>query len=336
MSRPPTFTPPPGVDARRLKTARGDFATLDARPAGKAKGTVLLLPGFTGSKEDFIALLKPLADAGYRAVSVDGRGQYETPGPPHDELPYAQDELAQDVLAQADALSQADALTQADALPQPDAVATAPHLLGHSLGGLIARAAALRAAALRAATLRTPAPTFASLTLMASGPAQIAPSQQARAKMLTDALGVLSMDEAWAAIQAMEPPEETDLDGDALRARWLRHSPAQLIATGKQLCVEPDRVTELAALPLPKHVISGERDDTWPIPWLDEMAERLRAHRTVIAGAEHSPNTDRPTETAAALIAFWDRIAPTSSETSQQLEQPVASGRSATSPSDWS
>ncbi|MEV0525639.1 alpha/beta hydrolase [Streptomyces sp. NPDC050439] len=291
MSRPPTFTPPPGVDARRLRTARGDFAALDARPAGKAKGTVLLLPGFTGSKEDFIALLEPIADAGYRAVSVDGRGQYESEGPTHDELPYAQDELAQDVLAQAAAL------TQADTDPHP------PHLLGHSLGGVIARAATLRAA-----TQQAPAPTFASLTLMASGPAQIAPSQQARAKMLTDALGVLSMDEAWAAIQAMDPPEETDLDGDALRVRWLRHSPAQLIATGKQLCVEPDRVAELAALPLPKHVISGERDDTWPIPWLDDMAARLHAHRTVIAGAEHSPNTDRPAETAAALIAFWDRI----------------------------
>ncbi|MGW7066433.1 alpha/beta fold hydrolase [Streptomyces sp. NPDC054855] len=299
MSRPPTFTPPPGVDARRLRTARGDFAVLDARPAGQAKGTVLLLPGFTGSKEDFIALLKPIADAGYRAVSVDGRGQYETPGPADDELPYAQDELAQDVLAQVDALTQAG--TEADPLTQPDGVARAPHLLGHSLGGLIARAAVLRAAGLGART-------FASLTLMASGPAQITPSQQARAKMLTDALGVLSMDEAWAAIQAMDPPEETDLDGDALRARWLRHSPAQLIATGKQLCVEPDRVTELAALPLRKHVISGERDDTWPIPWLDDMAARLHAHRTVIAGAEHSPNTDRPAETAAALIAFWDRM----------------------------
>ncbi|MGW6027654.1 alpha/beta fold hydrolase [Streptomyces sp. NPDC055099] len=294
MSRPPTFTPPPGVDARRLRTARGDFAALDARPAGKAKGTVLLLPGFTGSKEDFIALLKPIADAGYRAVSVDGRGQYESEGPTDDELPYAQDELAQDVLAQVDALAHVHLGDEID--PHP------PHLLGHSLGGLIARAAALRAPAL------TPTPTFASLTLMASGPAHIAPSQQARAKMLTDALGVLSMDEAWAAIQAMDPPEETDLDGDALRARWLRHSPAQLIATGKQLCVEPDRVAELAALPLPKHVISGERDDTWPIPWLDDMAARLHAHRTVIAGAEHSPNTDRPEETAAALIAFWDRI----------------------------
>ncbi|MEU6677533.1 alpha/beta hydrolase [Streptomyces sp. NPDC046925] len=310
MSRPPTFTPPPGVDARRLRTVRGDFAVLDARPAGEATGTVLLLPGFTGSKEDFIALLRPLSDAGYRAVAVDGRGQYETQGPEKDETPYAQGELAQDVLAQADALtradkpSEADALTrtnepsEADAPPQADGTLSTPlHLLGHSLGGQIARAAVLSA----------PAETFASLTLMASGPAAISPPQQARAKMLADALAVMSMAEAWAAIQAFDPPEDTDVDGDALRERWLRHSPAQLIATGKQLCVEPDRVTELAALPLRKHVISGERDDTWPVPWLDEMARRLAAHRTVIGGAEHSPNTDRPAETAAALIAFWDQ-----------------------------
>ena len=90
-------------------------------------------------------------------------------------------------------------------------------------------------------------------------------------------------------------------------ARWLLHSPAQLIATAKQLSTEPDRVAELAALPLPKHVLSGERDDTWPLPLLDGMAERLHAHRTVIRGAEHSPNTDRPTETAAALSSFWDQ-----------------------------
>lgn len=71
---------------------------------------------------------------------------------------------------------------------------------------------------------------------------------------------------------------------------------------------EPDRVAELAAVPLPVHVLSGERDDTWPVPLLDDMARRLGAHRTRIAGAEHSPNTDRPQETAAAIAAFWDSL----------------------------
>lgn len=67
-------------------------------------------------------------------------------------------------------------------------------------------------------------------------------------------------------------------------------------------------MAELAAVPLPLHVLSGERDDTWPVPLLDEMAQRLGARRTRIAGAEHSPNTDRPEQTAAALVSFWDSL----------------------------
>ncbi|GGV01732.1 alpha/beta fold hydrolase [Streptomyces spectabilis] len=294
MSRPPTFSPPPGTRARVLETARGAFAVLDAapaRPTGEAgevsevKGVALLLPGFTGSKEDFIALLRPLAAAGYRAVAVDGRGQYESAGP-DDESAYALGELARDALAQADALD--------------GPAAGPPHLVGHSLGGLIARRAALLA----------PTGTFASLTLMSSGPGRIAPSQRTRATLLTDALATHSMAAVWEAMRAMDPPEDAEVDGGAdngaLRARWLRNNPAQLIATGKQLCVEPDRVAELAALELPVHVLSGEHDDTWPVPLLDDMARRLGAHRTVVTGADHSPNTDRPEATAAALVSFWD------------------------------
>jgi pimeloyl-ACP methyl ester carboxylesterase len=55
-------------------------------------------------------------------------------------------------------------------------------------------------------------------------------------------------------------------------------------------------------------VLSGAFDDTWPVPLLDEMAVRLGARRTVIDGAEHSPNTDRPLPTARALADFWDGL----------------------------
>ncbi|MFJ2392027.1 alpha/beta fold hydrolase [Streptomyces sp. NPDC087843] len=288
MSRPPSFIPPAGARAYRLDTARGEFAVIEAGTA--VRGTALLLPGFTGSKEDFIALHEPLAARGYRTVAVDGRGQFESDGPEHDETAYAQDELARDVLAQAAAL------------------ATPVHLVGHSLGGQVSRAA----------VLLDPAP-FASLTLMSSGPAQISGSQQQRVKLLRDALAVMDMGQVWEAIQAMEPPEETETgeldagldDRDDLRRRWLATSPAQLIATGRQLCTEPDRVAELAAVRLPKHVLSGSHDDTWPVELLDDMAVRLDARRTVVQGAEHSPNTDQPLPTARALADFWDRTTAT-------------------------
>ncbi|MEV3950159.1 alpha/beta fold hydrolase [Streptomyces halstedii] len=281
MSRPPTFVPPPCARARVLATGRGDFAVLDAAPRTPAHATALLLPGYTGSKEDFVALLEPLTDAGFRVVSVDGRGQYETHGPDQQSA-YAQVELARDVLAQADALG-----------------AERPvHLLGHSLGGQIARAAVLLDAA-----------PFRSLTLMSSGPAEIVPAQQKKARMLSDALAGLTMDEVWTAMRELDPPEDADTDdGEDLRRRWLRHNPAQLIATGAQLSTEPDRVDELAALGLPVHVVSGESDDVWPVPSLDAMARRLGARRTVIEGAEHSPNTARPGPTAAALAAFWNTV----------------------------
>ncbi|MFF8830239.1 alpha/beta fold hydrolase [Streptomyces sp. NPDC015131] len=284
MSRPPTFVPPPCARARTLRTARGDFAVLDAAPAdGTApRGTALLLPGYTGSKEDFIAMLEPLAAAGWRTVAVDGRGQYETPGPP-DQQAYEQDELARDVLAQAEALG-----------------AGRVHLLGHSLGGQIARAA----------VLLDPEP-FLTLTLMSSGPARVAPEQQEKIRLLSGALTVMTMDGVWQAMRALDPPEDAEETGAAredLRHRWLLHNPAQLLATGRRLSTEPDRVDELAALcpPPAVHVISGVRDDTWPVSLLDAMAVRLGARRTLVEGAEHSPNTDRPEETAAAVAHFWE------------------------------
>lgn len=178
MSKPPCLTLPSAARAYLLATDRGGFAVQEA--GEPLRGTALLVPGFTGSKEDFIGLLEPLAAAGYRVVAVDGRGQYESPGP-REESAYALEELARDVLAQARALG-----------------AGPVHLVGHSLGGLISRAA----------VLRDPSP-FASLTLMSSGPAAISEGQQARTKLLVAALEAMGgdMPGIWAAMRAHDPQD---------------------------------------------------------------------------------------------------------------------------------
>ncbi|WP_411102024.1 alpha/beta fold hydrolase [Streptomyces sp. cmx-4-9] len=282
MSKPTFLTLPPAARAHRLVTARGVFAVHEA--GTPERGTALLVPGFTGSKEDFIALLEPLAAAGYRVVAVDGRGQYESPGP-REEAAYALEELARDLLAQAAALGGGPV-----------------HLVGHSLGGLVSRAA----------VLRDPAP-FASLTLLSSGPAAIEEAQQARTKLLVAALEALGddMPALWAAMRAQDPPEAA---GDSpelarfLRERWLATVPEQLMATSRALISEPDRVDELAAVELPKLVLSGTVDYAWPVPLMDDMARRLGAQRVVVPDAEHSPNAENPQVTAGALSAFWNSL----------------------------
>src|SRR5438067_617652 len=76
----------PDVARRRtLDTRDGRLAALEATPKAAllppGRCAAVLLPGFTGSKEDFIPLLPPIAVAGYRVISYDQRGQFESIGP---------------------------------------------------------------------------------------------------------------------------------------------------------------------------------------------------------------------------------------------------------------
>jgi pimeloyl-ACP methyl ester carboxylesterase len=286
MSRPPSLTLPQHAHAYRLNTARGSFAVLDCPPCHDTApvGTVLMVPGFIGSKEDFLPLLGPLSAAGYRAVAVDGRGQYESGGPT-DEGAYAQAELAADVVAQTAALGDGPV-----------------HLLGHSMGGLTARAAVLN-------TWPSAQP-WASLTLMSSGPAAIEEGQQARIRLLGEVLPVLGKEAVWRELQKLEERAEAPPEVAAfLHRRWVTTTDAQLLTTGRQLIDEPDRVAELAAVPLPILVLSGTSDYAWPAPWQDDMARRLAARRVVIPGCDHSPNVEDPGATARALVAFWRSVA---------------------------
>ncbi len=290
MSTPTSLALPDGVRRTEIRTSRGAFAALDALPVPGVceRETALLIPGYTGSKEDFLALLDPLAAAGRRVVAMDMRGQYQTAGAP--DPAYSAAALGADIAAVARA-------------------ADARHLLGHSYGGLVAREAMLDFLA---------DDGIESFTLMSSGPAGLTGP---RADEIRTALAGLGVREG-ASIPASLPIKElweSHLEPQAvaagvpdvivafLRERMLGNDPDGLVHMARHLLTAPDRTDELTrAIGIPMLVIYGENDDSWSPATQEEMARRLGAKRVCIPGAVHSPNVEAPATTASALTEFWD------------------------------
>jgi pimeloyl-ACP methyl ester carboxylesterase len=260
-----------------LSVPSGRVAVLDAAPTGQPRGTALLVPGYTGSKEDFAAVLEPLAGAGYRAVAMDQPGQYQSPGPDERER-YTVPWLGSVVGEVAEAL---------DAGPV--------HLLGHSFGGLVARAAVLAAPA-----------RFRSLVLLCSGPSAIDGGRKERMARL-EPYASYGMAVLYAAMVAEDPayvPEAGPL-AEFLRERFVASSMAGLLGMGDAILSEPDHVAPLRETGVPILVCFGENDDAWLPDVQRQMAVRLGAQLTVIEGAAHSPAAEAPGPTSAALAAFW-------------------------------
>jgi len=178
------------------------------------------------------------------------------------------------------------------------------HLLGHSFGGLVARAA----------VLRDPA-RFSSLVLLDSGPASISPERDARLIALADALPALGLAPVWQIMQALEleagnhPPADPRV-AEFLERRFLAHDPLSLAAMARLLATEPDRTDELAAvagLAGRTLVAFGAADDAWSPEIQVETASRLRAQTVSFPEAAHSPAAEAPEPTAKALVTFWQR-----------------------------
>ena len=68
-----------GGERTIVDTPSGPVAALRSGEAGDPP--VLLLPGYTGSKEDFAPLMLPLAQARFAVTAIDLPGQFESAGP---------------------------------------------------------------------------------------------------------------------------------------------------------------------------------------------------------------------------------------------------------------
>ena len=122
MTLQPKVELPTYASAYTIDINGAQLALLDYAPVA-SHGTVHLVHGFTGSKEDFSALAPLIAEQGYRVIAHDHRGCHQsshTPGA------YSLAQLASDVIAVQRALGLRHV-----------------HLLGHSFGGIVARHAAL-------------------------------------------------------------------------------------------------------------------------------------------------------------------------------------------------
>lgn len=278
------------VQLDMLDVPGGPLAVLRAEPAGRRRSLVLLVPGYTGSKEDFRLLVPPLLEAGHPVVLLDQRGQHQSPGLEPLEA-YTTEALAADLLAVVDELREGPV-----------------HLVGHSFGGLVCRAAVLQ---------RPEA--FRSLVLMSSGPAALT-GPRVQVLPLMRPLAEQGMPAVVAAVDAMNAADVRWVALDAstqafLRERMLASSARALLGMADSLTSEPDRVAELRGTGLPVLVLHGEGDDAWTPAIQRDMAERLGAAYAVIPDAVHSPAVEQPEATAKALLAFLPEPPPVAAST---------------------
>ncbi|MFB9678102.1 alpha/beta fold hydrolase [Streptosporangium vulgare] len=282
MSTPRFLTLPPGVRSRQIETAVGAFAVLEALPVSgiPERWPALLVPGLTGSKEDFIAVLQTLAQSGRQVVAIDMRGQFETSGP-DDRSAYTCAALGNDV----------------DVLAQVIGHGGPIHLVGHSFGGLVTREAVIDG--------RT---RFVSYTLMSSGPAAIVGPRERAGRFMVSELPGVGLEHLWHT--RMEPEALASGVSDEiiafLRKRLFANSPVGMLTMTEEVLSAPDRCDELTQVGIDTLVLYGEHDDGWPPHMQSEMARRLDADCVVVPGSAHSPAVEAPETTAAALIRFWN------------------------------
>jgi 3-oxoadipate enol-lactonase len=233
----------------------------------------LLVHGFGGAKEDFTDHLPALGEHA-TAVVFDHRGHGESDHPA-DEAAYSLDRLV------------ADTLGVADALGFPSF-----RLLGHSMGGMVARRLVL-----------AHPDRVEALVLMdtASGPPP-------GIKPETVALGIeIARRDGMAVLRKVQ--DELDPLGTPANQRLLAERPGyrefcarkwealsreMWIAVVSDLVRQPDQLDAMGTIACPTLVVVGEQDEMFVAPSRD-MADTVPGARlVVIPDAGHSPQFENP------------------------------------------
>ena len=241
---------------------------------------VVLVPGVTGSKEDFILMMPLLAAAGFRVESFDMAGQYESwaAGPENASPPrnrYDHELFVDDLISVLEAGS------------------TPVHVLGYSFAGTVAQLAFVQRPDL-----------FLSLTLLSAPPQ---PGQGFRGVKRLGPFTGLTTGRIGAALMIWGvwnnfthvPPKRLEF----VRHRFSftrRSSVADIIRLMKRA---PDVRAVLAAADIPKLVAVGEHD-LWPLALHAALAESIGA-RLAVYRTGHSPCETAPHQLVRDMLALF-------------------------------
>jgi pimeloyl-ACP methyl ester carboxylesterase len=271
-----------------MRVTTDDGVELAVETGGSGPG-LLLVHGFGGAKEDFADHLPHLAED-HTVVVFDHRGHGESDCP-SDPAAYSFDRLVADTVAVADTLG----------------IGTF-RLLGHSMGGMVARRVALQHEARVEAlvlmdTAPGPIPSF-DAELMEIG-ADVALTQgKAALKELLDLAAPLNTP-AYERVLLERPgyQEFQDRKWDALsEIMW----GALVVAIARQA----DDLPEMRALTCPTLVIVGEQDEAFLGP-SRAMADAIRdARLVVVPDAGHSPQFENPDLWFDTLHGFLRALEP--------------------------
>lgn len=265
--------PPEGSVRSWFSAPSGDLAVVSL--GDPAQPRVVLVPGATGSKEDFALMLPLLAQAGYFAQSFDIAGQYESHAAGANSA-YTYELFVADLIA--------------------FLVAGAPaHLLGYSFAGIVAQLVAIRRPDLvRSLTLLTTPPgsgnVFASMKWL--GP--LAPITTPRRGAGLMIWGIVTN-------KNRVPPRRLEF----VRSRFALTSRRSVDEIVGLMMTAPDLRSRVRTLQIPKLVVAGSHD-LWPLAAHARFAHDLDAEfRAYPTG--HSPSETTPHQLTADLLDLYSR-----------------------------
>jgi pimeloyl-ACP methyl ester carboxylesterase len=265
---------PEGTVRSRFAAPSGQLAVIAL--GDPAHPRVVLAPGVTGSKEDFILIMPALAEAGFYVQALDIAGQYESgqAGPARGRR-YDYDLFVDDMVAFLEAGT------------------TPVHLLGYSFAGTIAELVAVR----RPELVR-------SLALLATPPDPGNGFAHMKrlgwlARIANGSAGAFFMVSGVKLNATKVDPQRLAF----VRSRFAQTSRRSVSHIIDLMLHAPDVEPQLRALGIPKLVVVGQHD-LWPAERAAAMAERIGAR---FAGYDtgHSPSETAPHQLTRDLLALY-------------------------------